>query len=119
MAKSRSNGLSIRDWWSNGNGAACGWSCDNCGTGKMAGRGRRLNDEWVAERRVQLLIDKGQFAAAKELLLSTEFQKVHQTSNRTGLWRQICQKLQSPAHRCRGGWAKASCAHFGAYREYD
>ena len=38
-----------------------------------------LKDEWIAERRVQLLIDKGQFASAKELLLSTDFQKVHQT----------------------------------------
>ncbi|MDP9230498.1 MAG: transposase [Bacteroidota bacterium] len=38
-----------------------------------------LKDEWIIERRVQLLIDKGEIQQAKELLLSTTFQKVHQT----------------------------------------
>jgi len=42
---------------------------------------------------VQLLIDKGEFQKAKDLLLSTWFQKVHQTYTRTGLWKQITDKM--------------------------
>src|SRR5450759_2487300 len=38
-----------------------------------------LQDEWIGERKVQLLIDKGEIAGAKTLLLSIHFQKVHQT----------------------------------------
>ena len=38
-----------------------------------------LPDEWIVERRVQLLIDKGQFRTARRLLLTTRFQRVHQT----------------------------------------
>jgi hypothetical protein len=44
-----------------------------------------LKDEWGIKRRVQLLIDEGEYTKAKELLLSTPFQKVHQTYTRTGL----------------------------------
>ncbi len=53
-----------------------------------------LTDEWIAERRVQLLIDKGNVASAKQLLLSTHFQKVHQTYSRTGMWMQICKAAE-------------------------
>ncbi|HET6558198.1 MAG TPA: DUF5107 domain-containing protein, partial [Prolixibacteraceae bacterium] len=48
-----------------------------------------LQDEWVLERRVQLLIDQGEPFDAKKLLLSIPFQKVHQTYTRTNLWFQI------------------------------
>lgn len=51
------------------------------------------SDEWVVERKVQLLIDKKQYQEAKDLLLSTRFQKVHQTYTRTGLWEQINEGL--------------------------
>lgn len=78
-----------------------------------------LKDEWVAERRVQLLIDKGQIPAAKELLLSTDFQKVHQNYSRTGLWRQICQKLAIPCAPIPRQLGEDQLARFGAYREYD
>ena len=78
-----------------------------------------LKDEWVAERRVQLLVDQGKFAAAKELLLSTDFQKVHQTYSRTGLWQQICQKLQTPCEPIPSQLGEDRLARFGAYREYD
>jgi hypothetical protein len=77
-----------------------------------------LKDEWIAERKVQLLIDKGEFASAKELLLSTEFQKVHQTYSRTGLWRQICEKLP-PCAPLPKQLGEDQLARFGAYREYD
>jgi hypothetical protein len=77
-----------------------------------------LKDEWIAERRVQLLIDKGEFAGAKELLLSTEYQKVHQTYSRTGLWRQICEKLP-PCTPLPKQLGEDQLARFGAYLEYD
>ena len=67
----------------------------------------RSRTKWIAERRVQLLIHQGEFARAKELLLSTEFQKVHQTYSRTGLWRQICESCRL-AHRYRSNWVKIS-----------
>ena len=53
-----------------------------------------LKDEWVIERRVQLLIDKGELQQAKTLLLSVPFQKVHQTYTRTGLWKQISDQTE-------------------------
>jgi drug/metabolite transporter (DMT)-like permease len=51
-----------------------------------------LNDEGIIERRIQLLIDKGDAEEARKLLLSVRFQKV------TGLytyllWFQICDRL--------------------------
>ncbi len=77
-----------------------------------------LQDEWVIERRVQLLIDQGQFQAAKTLLLSTPFQKVHQTYTRTGLWMQLCEKLQEACSPIPPQLGEDRLARFGAYREY-
>jgi len=78
-----------------------------------------LKDEWVIERRVQLLIDKGEYAKAKELLLSTPFQKVHQTYTRTGLWMQICEKLNINCDNIPAQLGEDRLARFGAYREYE
>jgi hypothetical protein len=78
-----------------------------------------LKDEWVIERRVQLLIDKGEYSKAKELLLSTPFQKVHQTYTRTGLWMQICEKLHIPSSPIPPQLGEDRLAVFGAYREYE
>jgi len=38
-----------------------------------------LQDEWIIERRIQLLIDEDKIQQAKDLLLSTPWQKGHQT----------------------------------------
>jgi hypothetical protein len=78
-----------------------------------------LKDEWILERKVQLLIDKGQFQAAKDLLLSISFQKVHQTYTRTGLWKQITEALQIPFLPIPTSLGEDQLAHFGAYREYE
>jgi hypothetical protein len=78
-----------------------------------------LNDEWVLERRVQLYIDKGQIKEAKDLLLSIHFQKVHQTYTRTGLWMQICDKLNQPYLPIPAQLGEDRLARFGAYREYE
>jgi hypothetical protein len=78
-----------------------------------------LKDEWVMERRIQLLIDENRIQEAKDLLLSVPWQKVHQTYTRTGLWEQICEKqgvnyLPIPAQL-----GEDRLARFGAYREYE
>jgi hypothetical protein len=78
-----------------------------------------LRDEWLVERKVQLLIDKGQAQAAKTLLLSVPFQMVHQTYTRTGLWTQICEKLNLPVYPIPRQLGEDQLARFGAYREYE
>ena len=78
-----------------------------------------LKDEWVIERKVQLLIDKGEYVKAKDLLLSTPFQKVHQTYTRTGLWMQICEKLNINCDPIPAQLGEDRLARFGAYREYE
>jgi len=78
-----------------------------------------LKDEWLAERRIQLLIDKGDFLQAKELLLSTPFQKVHQTYTRTGLWKQITDQLNISFYPIPPSLGEDRLANFGAYREYE
>ena len=78
-----------------------------------------LNEEWIIERRVQLLIDQEKFAKAKELLMSTSFQKVHQTYTRTGLWMQLCGKLGLPCDPVPFQLGEDRLARFGAYREYE
>ena len=78
-----------------------------------------LTDEWVIERRVQLLIDQDRPQAAKDLLLSTRFQPVHQTYTRTGLWMQLCEKLKIPGEPVPAQLGEDRLARFGAYREYE
>ncbi|HET6993324.1 MAG TPA: DUF5107 domain-containing protein [Chitinophagaceae bacterium] len=78
-----------------------------------------LQDEWIIERRIQLLIDKGEVSRAKDLLLSTTFQKVHQVYTRTGLWMQICEKLNIPSRPIPPQLGEDRLAVFGAYREYE
>lgn len=78
-----------------------------------------LKDEWLIERKVQLLIDKGNIQQAKDLLLSVQWQKVHQTYTRTGLWVQICEKLKVPYLPIPQQLGEDQLARFGAYREFE
>jgi hypothetical protein len=78
-----------------------------------------LKDEWVIERSIQLLIDKGDMQQAKTLLLSVPFQKVHQTYTRTGLWKQISEKMNTPFLPIPSSLGEDRLANFGAYREYE
>jgi hypothetical protein len=78
-----------------------------------------LKDEWIIERKVQLLIDKGEIQIARELLLSVPFQKVHQTYTRTGMWLQICEKLKEPCYPIPQVLGEDRLARFGAYREFQ
>ena len=77
-----------------------------------------LKDEFVEERQIQLLIDKGQAQAAKDLLLSIPFQMVHQTYTRTDLWMQICAQLNISPYPIPKQLGEDDLARFGAYREY-
>jgi len=78
-----------------------------------------LKDEWLIERKVQLLIDKGDIKNARQLLLSVPFQKVHQTYTRTEMWLQICEKLKEPCHPIPQVLGEDRLARFGAYREFQ
>jgi uncharacterized protein DUF5107/uncharacterized protein len=78
-----------------------------------------LQDEWIIERRVQLLIDNGEFQRAKQLLLSVSFQKVHQRYARTALWNQLCEKLNEPRWPIPASLGEDQLAAFGAYRELE
>lgn len=78
-----------------------------------------LPDERIIERRVQLLIDRAEFEAAKGLLLSASFQKVHQRYVRTALWKQICEKLNEPFLPVPPALGEDHLAAFGAYREFE
>jgi hypothetical protein len=78
-----------------------------------------LKDEWIIERRVQLLIDKGEVKDARKLLLSTPFQKVHQTYTRTGMWMQICETLKESCDPIPQSLGEDRLARFGAYREFQ
>lgn len=96
-----------------------------CGSATISEREAWLNrvdaleDEGVIERRVQLLIDRGEPTAAKSLLMDTPFQRVHQSYTRTDLWRQVCAALgeaESPIPETLG---EDRLAQFGAYREFE
>jgi hypothetical protein len=58
-------------------------------------------------------------AKAKKLLLSVNFQKVHQTYNHTALWFQICDMLNESRYPIPAQLGKDRLAHFGAYREFE
>jgi hypothetical protein len=97
----------------------------DAGTQTLAEREQWLNqvaalqDEWIVERRVQLLIDKGEFQEAKRLLLSVPFQKVHQRYVRTALWNQLCDGLREPCVPVPVELGEDRLASFGAYREFE
>jgi hypothetical protein len=77
-----------------------------------------LRDERVIERRVQLLMDKGEHQTARRLLLSTPFQKIHQRYVRTALWKQLCEGLGEPCPPVPPELGEDQLAPFGAYREF-
>ncbi|HVN78912.1 MAG TPA: DUF5107 domain-containing protein [Terriglobia bacterium] len=77
-----------------------------------------LEDEWLIERRVSLLIDQGKSEEARALLSKTKFQLVHQRYARTRLWRQIEQELGLTSVEPPAWLGEDDLAEFGAYREY-
>jgi hypothetical protein len=77
-----------------------------------------LDDEWLAERRVTLLIDCGDWQAAFQLLRNTHFQLVHQRYERTRMWRQVETSLGLEPLEHPSWLGEDDLAEFGAYREH-
>lgn len=78
-----------------------------------------LDDEWLAERRASLLIDKRDFHAAMRVLKETRFQLVHQRYERTRLWREVERGLGLSPIEYPAWLGEDDLADFGAYREYS
>lgn len=78
-----------------------------------------LDDEWLAERRAGLLIDKGDFLGAMQVLKNTRFQLVHQRYERTRLWRQVERGLGLQPVEYPSWLGEDDLAEFGAYREHS
>lgn len=75
-----------------------------------------LDDEWLAERRAGLFLDRGDAHAAMLVLMQTRFQLVHQRYERTRLWRAATMLGLKPGEA--PSWlGEDDLAEFGAYRE--
>lgn len=77
-----------------------------------------LEDEWLIERKVTLLIDQGRFKEAKCTLENSPFQLVHQRYARSRLWKKILSQFPSMAKEIPPSLGEDDLAEFGAYREY-
>ncbi|HEY2468991.1 MAG TPA: DUF5107 domain-containing protein [Terracidiphilus sp.] len=77
-----------------------------------------LEDEWLAERRVSLLLDQGDAQAAHDVLIGTRFQRVHQRYERTRLWRLVESMLGLEPVAYPSWLGEDDLAEFGAYREH-
>jgi Domain of unknown function (DUF5107) len=76
-----------------------------------------VEDEWLAERRASLLIERGNLQAALNVLRNTRFQLVHQRYERTRLWRQVETGLGLEPIEHPSWLGEDDLAEFGAYRE--
>jgi len=76
-----------------------------------------LDDEWLAERRAALFLDRGDAHAALQVLMSTHFQLVHQRYERTRLWRRAASMLDLKPVEKPSWLGEDDLAEFGAYRE--
>jgi hypothetical protein len=77
-----------------------------------------LDDEWIAERRASLHIDKKDFHSAMRVLKETPFQRVHQRYERTRLWREVERGLGLTPVEYPEWLGEDDLAEFGAYREH-
>jgi hypothetical protein len=78
-----------------------------------------LDDEWVAERRADLLFGLGDPTGAMNVLRNTRFQLVHQRYERTRLWRQLEANLGMEPEEFPAWLGEDDLAEFGAYREHN
>ena len=77
-----------------------------------------LDDEWVAERRANLLHDIGDPEGAMNVLRNTHFQLVHQRYERTRLWRRLEVDTGMEPGEFPAWLGEDDLAEFGAYREH-
>ena len=78
-----------------------------------------LNDEFMIERRIDLLIDMNETEVARNLLLKTRFQKIHQRYERKKLWKKLCKKTKSKVEPYPENLGEDNLSKFGKYREFD
>jgi len=76
-----------------------------------------LEDEWLAERRANLLTERGDLQGAYDVLKNTRFQLVHQRYERTHLWRQVETGLGLEPIEYPAWLGEDDLAEFGAYRD--
>jgi hypothetical protein len=76
-----------------------------------------LDDEWLAERRASLFLDRGDAHAAMQVLMNTRFHFVHQRYERTRLWRRAASMLDLKPVEYPFWLGEDDLAEFGAYRE--
>jgi len=73
----------------------------------------------LLKERFSYSLIKGSHKLQKTCFLLVPFQMVHQTYTRTGLWMQICKKLNISALPIPRQLGEDQLARFGAYREYE
>ncbi|MCG8306805.1 MAG: DUF5107 domain-containing protein [Cytophagales bacterium] len=78
-----------------------------------------LDDDFIIERRVDMLIDLELFDEARALLLETGFQKVHQRYERKKLWERLCFGTNRAVEPYPANLGEDGLAKFGTYREFD
>lgn len=78
-----------------------------------------LDDEMIIERKIYLLIDMKKHLEAKELLLNTRFQKIHQRYERKSLWKLLCKMTSTNILPFPENLGEDNLAKFGAYREFE
>ena len=76
-----------------------------------------LDDEWLAERRACLALDRGDAHTAMHVLMTTRFQLVHQRYERTRLWRRAAAALGLKPVETPSWLGEDDLAEFGAYRQ--
>ena len=76
-----------------------------------------LDDDWLAERRASLFLDRGDAHAAMQVLMTTHFQLVHQRYERTRLWRRAASMLGLKPVQNPSWLGEDDLAEFGAYRQ--
>ncbi|MCX8109023.1 MAG: DUF5107 domain-containing protein [Verrucomicrobiae bacterium] len=86
---------------------------------KWLARLEKSEDDWVIERRIQLMLDLGKTKEALDQLRRRCFQRVHQRYVRTELWNRLCEKLYGKADPPPESLGEDDLAAFGAYREFN
>jgi hypothetical protein len=76
-----------------------------------------IDDDYIVERRVKCLMDCGKYEAAKKLLLSHQFELVHQRYDRTKMLQDILEKLgEGHGLSIPQNIGEDELATYGAYR---
>ncbi|SDN97224.1 hypothetical protein SAMN04487897_106171 [Paenibacillus sp. yr247] len=83
------------------------------------GRVDSLDDDYLLERKACLLLDSGQPSAARQLLLSTSFERVHQRYDRSKLWGMIESALGNSSIELPETLGEDDLAEYGLYRSNE